>query len=187
LEDIIRTEILGKAEHFSSVGEWENALELLKVENDRNPDAVLEQNLIDFRIRAFRESKWPAPDVAWPPHHKPLPVQGSELPEISPEALNVETLRSGILGNGGLIVRGLMDEDTVNTMRGNIDRTLVARQGGAGEKGGVDRRSWYTRSSQVKGGPAQFFALGGANQILPVNYFALHIGRLFFRTGGAIC
>ncbi len=153
------SEIMSTVDNFISIGDWESALQYLMKENTQQPNSVLEQQLVDLRIRAFRESKWPAPDVKWPPAHDVLPSKGSDLPEINPDSLNVDSLRSGIMGNGGLIVRGLMDSHTVDTMRDNIDRTLVDRQSGGGNSDSSEQ-AWYKRSTQVKGGPTQFFALG---------------------------
>lgn len=151
------SDIMSVVDKFVSTGDWAAALRCLMKENARQRSSALEQQLVDLRIRAFAESKWPAPDVEWPPAHGTLTTQGSELPEIDPAALTVEALRSGIMGNGALIVRGLMDSSTVGRMRDNIDRTLVDRQSGGDSS---DPESWYKRSTQVKGGPTQFFALG---------------------------
>ncbi len=170
-------ETMGKVEHFTSMGQWRAALELLMAENTRQPNAMMERKMVDLRIRAFRESDWPTPNMAWPPHHNKLPVQGCGLPEVTRHTLNVDTLRSGILGSGGLIVRGLMEKTVINSMRENIDHTLLARRGGDEESSGVDRQSWYTRSPQVKGGPAQFFALGGANQSASASVWAVDSPR----------
>ena len=168
---------MDKVEQFTSSGQWNAALELLMAENNRHQDSALERLLVDLRIRAFRESNWPAPDVEWPPAYHTLPARGTDLPEINPEALTVDTLRSGIMGNGGLIVRGLMDQPTVNEMRSCIDHTLLARQGGHEKKDKPDRLSWYTRSSEVKGGPAQFFALGGENKSASASVWAVDSPR----------
>ncbi len=174
LEHNIETNIIDDVKRLTCAGKWSSALTLLMAENTRHPDSVLERKMIDLRIRAFREMDWPAPDVSWPPTHQPLDTPGNELPEISPGELSVETLRSGILGNGGLIVRGLMGEDTVGEMRGNIDRTLLAARTATAEQ---DAQAWFTRSEQVKGGPAQFFALGGENHSASASIWAVDSPR----------
>ncbi|MFT7048385.1 MAG: hypothetical protein ACJAZE_000772 [Halioglobus sp.] len=152
-------DIMATADKFVSIGDWESALQCLMKENARQPNSALEQQLVDLRIRAFRESSWPAPDIEWPPAHDVLPASGSDLPEINPADLTVDALRSGIMGNGALVVRGLMDPHTVDRMCDNIDRTLVDRQSG-GAHSDPAGQSWYQRSTQVQGGPTQFFALG---------------------------
>ena len=169
--------VLAEAERLGSVGDWTSALALMAEGNSRHPVPELERELVNMRIKAFRESTWPAPDTAWPPVHSPLPAASDRFPEIAFAELNVATLRSGILGNGGLIVRDLMDRDTVSEMRNNIDRTLVCRQGSAEEQIGLDPQSWYSRSDQIKGGPAQFFAPGGVNPTESASVWAVDSPR----------
>ena len=178
MEDNIQIDILKRAGQVNSVAEWSCLLNTLMAENGHLPCSALEQQLVDLRIRAFRESDWPAPDVSWPPVYRALPAQGRKLPEIALDGLNVETLRSGIMGNGGLIVRGLMDEKTVDRMRGNINRTLRARTGGSEAESGLDRKSWYTRSAQVKGSPAQFFALDSEVQSASASVWVVDAPRM---------
>ncbi len=160
LEVQIRTEIISKVQQLVSGGEWGPAVELLRVENGLQPNTELEREMVELRIRAFRESNWPDPAIDWPPAHGVLPAHGSNLPEIEPSDLTVDTLRSGIMGNGALIVRGLMNPRTVAAMRSNIDCAVRARQAGEDEIDGFEKAPWYTRSPQIKGRPAQF-ALGG--------------------------
>jgi hypothetical protein len=173
----IRTDIIDDAERLMATGEWSSALALLVAENNRHPDSELERKMVDLRIKAFREMNWPAPEVSWPPAHQPLDTPGNELPEITPNELDVNTLRSGILGNGGLIVRGLMDANTVREMHDNLDRTLLAARGNASRKNELDAQTWFTRSEEVKGGPAQFFALGSENQSATASIWAVDSPR----------
>ena len=169
--------VLESALRLTTAGEWSSALQLMVDENNISPSVELERSIIDLRIQAFREMRWPAPDVAWPPTYKVVEANSSGLPEIVSSELNVETLKSGVLGNGGLIVRGLMDSRTVEEMRGNIDRTLLCRQGVSGESEKLDLRSWYSRSKQIKGGPIQFFASGGVNHTDSASVWAVDSPR----------
>lgn len=177
MENNTQGDVVAKVERFIESGEWGPALELLMAENNQRPHSKLERRLIDLRIRAFRESNWPAPDVEWPPVHNALPSQGTDLPEIERSALSADTLRSAVMGNGGLIVRGLMDQSTVEEMRENIDRTLSAKLGPIEKSQGLDRGSWYTRSPEVKGGPAQFFAQGTENKSASASVWAVDSPR----------
>jgi len=149
-------------QQLASRGEWRAALELLDAQNNLQPHSELEREMVELRIRAFRESSWPDPTVSWPPTHGIVHAQGSNLPEIEPEALTVNTLRSGIMGNGALIVRGLMSPGTVEAMRSSIDCAVRARAAGEDEIDGFDKAPWYTRSPQIQGRPAQFALGGGA-------------------------
>jgi hypothetical protein len=158
MENSSQDDIGNTAEELALAGNWKTALALLMEAYGRSPSAALERQMVDMRIRACRDMDCPTPDLPWPPPHSHLEANSSDLPELNPEALNRDTLRSGILGNGGLIVRGLMPRNIVDEMRGSIDRVLHVRNGG--ETSPEDAASLYSRSAQVKGGPTQFFALG---------------------------
>ncbi len=151
-----------KVNQCVSRGDWNAALSLLAVENNRCHSAILEQQMVDMRLQAFAKTHWPEPEVNWPPSYGLLPARGKELPEIEPQALTVETLRSGIMGNGAVIVRGLMGRDTARRMCENIDRTVQAQREGAGAQENSGGPAWYARSSLVKGGPAQLYSKPGS-------------------------
>src|SRR5262245_40306410 len=82
------------------------AVEWLTERNREQRDDEVEYELIRLRHRAFGEvSTDPLP--SWPPTVPDVfeGVQG--LPEITVDQLSVETLSSGILHHGALLVRGL--------------------------------------------------------------------------------
>lgn len=141
--------------------DFRGAIDLLVVANQRQRDRHLEQRIIDLRIEAFDAMDWPRPEASWPPTPNGQFNNAPGLPEITPKEFNVSNLRSGILEAGGLIVRGLMKPDLVQTMRDNIDNTLLARRDIAAGTADEDAEQWYARSSQVAGGPVQFGSLGG--------------------------
>src|SRR5690606_33156751 len=118
-------------------------------------DYQLAQRLVDLRIEAYSNLKWPEPSAEWPPAHDNRFDSVDGFPEVTLEELDVENLKAGILGKGGLIVRGLMQEPLIAEMRSNIDRVLQARVDFANEKPGAGDNPWYHRSPNVIGGPVQ--------------------------------
>ncbi len=148
-------DIVRQADKLASQGSFLPAIRLLE-EREHYDDPLLAQRLIDLRVRAFDELEWPAPAIDWPPQHDNRFAGIDGFPEVDAADLDVESLKAGILGRGGLIVRGLMDEQTRETMRANIDRTLQARMDAAENESMESVSPWYYRCDSVKGGPAQF-------------------------------
>lgn len=160
-------ELLIAATRLSERGELHAAIDLLVEGNRRRPTPSLEARIMDLRIAAYREGNWPNPEVPWPPAHEPL-FQGEDgLPEITPDELDVEHLKAGLLGSGALIVRGLMDEERARTMQRNIDRTFDAACEYA--KDTAVESPWFRRSPEVsfKGNPIDFGALANGEARRP--------------------
>jgi hypothetical protein len=151
-------DLLKQAEKLAQEGQYPSAIALLE-ESGNYEHPELAQRLIDLRIEAFPRMQWPEPHPDWPPAHDNRFADVEGFPEITAAELDVEALKAGIIGRGGLIVRGLMDDSELReTMRQNIDRTLNARMVGAEEnpETGIGSDPWYQRCPSVKGGPAQF-------------------------------
>jgi len=147
--------VLAQAEKLFDQGDCRSAIALLeKVEGKH--EGALAQRLIDLRIQAYPQLEWPQPHGNWPPAHDNRFEHVEGFPEVVFAKLDVETLKAGILGKGGLIVRGIMGPDRIEAMRANIDRVLQARVDFYNGKPGADANPWYQRSSSVKGGPRQF-------------------------------
>lgn len=78
--------------------------------------------------------RYPAPDA------ERLP-DGPRLPEIASEDVTPELLRAGILRDGCLLVRGLVDREKALRFAAQIDRSFAARQELAG--GGSPPAGYY--------------------------------------------
>ncbi len=148
-------ELLERADRLVDGGDFRSAISLLE-EAGRFDDPELARHLVNLRIQAYAKMEWPEPHDHWPPQHDGRFDGETGFPEIPAGELDVEALKAGILGRGGLIVRGLMDERRIGSMRENIDRVLLARMEASDEVPSADTNPWYHRSENVRGGPTQF-------------------------------
>jgi Phytanoyl-CoA dioxygenase (PhyH) len=147
--------LLDRANQLANDGDYRAAIALLEREGTYD-DKELAQRLTDLRIQAYPKLAWPEPHNDWPPRHDNRFQSVDGFPEVNASELEVGALKAGILGKGGLIVRGLMASPVIETMRANIDRVLQGRADLANEKPGAADNPWYRRSPSVQGGPAQF-------------------------------
>jgi Phytanoyl-CoA dioxygenase (PhyH) len=122
-------------------------------------EVAAEQALIDLRIRACKQPGWRG-EARWSGDHDARFAGSRGLPEIAAEALDAATLKAGVLGSGGLIVRSLMPPGEVAATRERIQRTLRARRLLQDEACPQEERHWYRRSPEVQGRPAEFRTLG---------------------------
>ena len=129
---------------------------LLHLQERFRADELLEQaaEMIDLRILGGR--KLPVDPVPWSPDHDDRFKAEVGFPEINRSQLSAAALKAGIFGKGGIIVRGLMDGDTVNNFKACISHSLKSPQRFSEDQSEGD--SWFRRSEYVaKGseGPAR--------------------------------
>lgn len=147
--------VIEQANQLVDEGDYRSAIAILERAGTAD-DKALAELLIDLRIQAYPELSWPEPHKAWPPAHDNRFQSVDGFPEVNAADLDVGALKAGILGKGGLIVRGLMQSPLIETMRENIDRVLQGRVDVAQQKPGAADNRWYRRSPAVQGGPVQF-------------------------------
>jgi len=148
-------DLLEQANQLVAEGNYRSAIALLE-QGGRYDDPELAQRLIELRIQAYPKVKWPEPHGNWPPVHDDRFASVKGFPEVEFGKLDVGALKAGILGKGGLIVRGLMRPERIEGMCRNIDRVLQGRMNLANGEPGAEDNPWYRRCSSVQGGPAQF-------------------------------
>ncbi len=148
--------LLDAAEQALASGNFHRAIDLFSTANRYSHSSAIEQRLIELRIRAAQRLTWP--ETPWSSHHDNRFESVVGFPEVGPDELDASVLRAGILGKGGLIVRGLMDQNMASLMRDNIARTLESRKLWANGVPTTGETPWYTRSEAVAGGPVQFDA-----------------------------
>ncbi|WP_116367391.1 phytanoyl-CoA dioxygenase family protein [Parahaliea mediterranea] len=152
MSDAMVVEALGRNDYPTAIAR----LESLAAPGE---NALIDQFNLDLRIEAHRHMRWPELSGGWPAEVQQPPVPG-RLADIPAAALDVETLRAGVLGSGGVIVRELLKPSQAEELRQGIDRVLAARHAVAnGQADGADK-TWYGRSRSVAGGPVQFGTLG---------------------------
>ena len=124
-------------------------------------DQLLEQAaaMIDLRILGGR--KLPIDPVLWSPDHDDRFEKKIGFPEINRNQLSAAALKAGVFGKGGIIVRNLMDGDTVNDFKACISNSLKSPQRFSEEQSGSE--SWFRRSEYVAKGPKGPARIGGGD------------------------
>ena len=118
------SDFLERAGRLVDDGDFRSAIALLEKAGSSH-DPALAQRLIDLRIQAYANIDWPEPHSNWPPSHDNRFDSVKGFPEVAYSELDVGALKAGILGKGGLIVRGMMGPDRIEEMR---DQRIVERE-----------------------------------------------------------
>jgi hypothetical protein len=112
--------------------------------NRETPDAEREVRLVELRHAAgIRHHEDPQPGAPYPePAFDRLPDRNGDLAGVSPDQLSPELIRAGILRDGCLLVRGLVDSDVAAQIAHDIDRAFEARDASVG--GGTGDPAFYS-------------------------------------------
>lgn len=164
MENTIPTELARQTEELVASGDYYGAIARLEAERRRAPCRALAQRILDLRIEASRHMSWREPGLDWPRATVSATTDKRGLAEIPARELDTGSLQAGVVGSGGLIVRGLVDAARVSKLRDGIDRTLLARHAAVTGDKEHENPAWYARSKAVAGGPVQFGMLGARKQ-----------------------
>jgi hypothetical protein len=136
-------------------------------ENRESPDAEREIRLVELRHAAgIRHHDDPESDPSYPePAFEQLPDRNGDLAGVAPEQLSPELIRAGILRDGCLLIRGLVDPDAALALAGDIDRAFEARDASIG--GGSGDPAFY-------------------NEFVPAPAFRASLGRDWVAGGGGL-
>jgi hypothetical protein len=138
-----------------SLDELREEIEALTAANRERRDERTERRLLRLRHAAgmrLLDADGPAPEHP-APDMGALPASDG-LPEIAPEQLTPGLLRAGILRDGCVLVRGLVERDTALRFAEGIDRSFAER--GRAEAGGVAEGGWYAEfEPDERFGPVQ--------------------------------
>jgi len=144
----------------------------LSARNRLAPDAALECQLADLRLRGFKQLP-PVTNVAlWPPatdyrFSAAALEKHRGIPEIRADELTVNTLASGILQHGSLIVRGLLHHAQAGSLIRDIDEVMAAQARFVASKKIQDSSPWFA--------PPEF-----------LSQYKLGVGRKFIAETGGI-
>ena len=111
-------------------GKFFEAIDLLTEANHTERDPQIERELRQIRHLGGIELLDNAPEgPVYPEPTATVPARGeqSRCPEIAPEELSPELVRSAFLEAGCLLVRGLMDEDKALQLAKDIDHSFAVR------------------------------------------------------------
>ena len=124
---------------------------------DELPEQAAE--MIDLRILGGR--KLPIEPVLESSDHDDRFKAEFGFPEIDRKQLSAAALKAGIFGQGGIIVRGLMDGNTVNTFKACIVNSLKSPQRFSEDQSKSDE--WFQRSAYVANGPKGPASIGSGD------------------------
>lgn len=142
-------EALTRADDLVAAGRPLEAIALLATAERAERDPAVEARLVDLRHRAFA-SIGPRADAELPPRVVRHPGPVGPLPELSPDDLDVATLRDGLSRHGAVLVRGLIDTDRAARLAEGIDAALQAFD--ATEAGGeAPDDGWYRHFTPTDG------------------------------------
>jgi hypothetical protein len=135
--------------------------------NRESPDGERERRLVELRhVAGIALLEQADGDPRFPePAFDRLPDRNGELAGVAPEDLTPELVRAGILRDGCVLIRGLVDRDEALELAGEIDRAFDARD--AVQEG-------------REGDPALY------NEFLPDPRFRESLGREWIAGGGGL-
>lgn len=117
---------LSEADVLVAEGRSRDAIDLLSAANRDNRNARIEQQLVRLRHAAFAQVDRSQGLRFWPPAVQDLFPVTDRPPEVQIADLTPDTLGSGVLRHGCLVVRGLVPPPNVPPLVDAIDRALDA-------------------------------------------------------------
>jgi len=146
----------------------QTTIEKLTAGNRLSPNAEIECQLADLRLRGFKQLEAAStPLHDWPPHiTDPFPNERG-IPEISINEMNVHTVAGGILHHGSIIVRGLLKSEQAQCLIKDIDQVMEAQAAFMKNKNLKETAPWFA--------PPEY-----------LSQFKLGVGRKFIAETGGI-
>jgi len=164
--DIAIDPAIQAANQLAAQGQWAEAIDALGITNREQPDLAREQRLIELRLQGYENGSWPESTNPWPPFTDDVFADVAGIPEITATQLDAHALASGVLHHGSLLVRDLVPDTIIQTLKTDIDKALEGKEAFA----------------QGKRTPTPWFAP------LPYlnNKYKLGVGRKFIADTGGI-
>lgn len=114
-------QVLERADSLVAEGRALDAIDVLTQANRVEPDRELEARLVAVRHSAFAQLERTQPDGPWPRPTPDLFADQPGLPEVPAEALRADLIASALQHRGALLVRGLLREERLASIREAID------------------------------------------------------------------
>jgi hypothetical protein len=135
---------LARAEKLIRKGRLLDAIDVLTDANHVRRDVDVERRLVELRFAAREELERAAEAPReWPPEVADLFPDTTGLPEIDASQLTSETLRSGILRHGCVLVRGFLDRGQADALVAATDRAFAAHDAWAEGTPASETRPWF--------------------------------------------
>lgn len=136
-------EIVHSARVLAGMGRHREAIDLLSFQRADALDVGALSDLVLWRNAAFEPEQGRS---SWPPQYAdPFPDVADAPPEIAGKTLTAEILGGAIQHHGGLIVRGLIDQEQTShlarVVRKAFDAAAECRSGATAP----DASAWYSR------------------------------------------
>ena len=116
--------LFARADALVADGRPRDAIDLLSASNRKRRDATIEQRLVPLRHAAFETLDRSPGRAHWPPLTEDLFPDAQGPAEVPGTELDSETLGSGILRHGCLLVRGLVPPPQVSSLVNTIDQAM---------------------------------------------------------------
>jgi hypothetical protein len=158
------SDAMSEADALVRAGQRLEAIELLTAANRRERRDEIERRLVKLRNEAFADLDPAAGLESWPPPAPERFPDASGLPEIAAADLASDVLRSGIIGHGGLIVRGLLSPERVAQLVEDIDRTFSAQDAFFDGAAHAETAPWFVPfqcDTEFPVGPTRRWVRGG--------------------------
>ncbi len=120
--------VVAEASALEAAGRSRDAVTLLVAANRDGRRPEIEERLVDLRFRAALASDREPGTRSWPMSWADPHPGVAGLPEIEPGALTVDVVGGAILHHGALVVRGLLDAESVARIVADTDRAFEARE-----------------------------------------------------------
>jgi hypothetical protein len=134
--------VIGEARGLADAGRYNEAIELLTIENRGNRRREMDKMLLALRSEGFLAGAFKTEPPEWPSHV--ADQFGPEgIPEIKVGELSASSIRSGIENHGSLIVREIVTSAQVDMLRNNIDRAMEAHDAVESGSVGPENEGWY--------------------------------------------
>jgi hypothetical protein len=151
--------VLNAADALARDGRRLDAIDVVTAANRTGHDPRLEQRLVHLRHNAFADLAR-APGLAvWPPSPPDLFAGTTGLPEVCARDLSADTLGSGLIRHGCLLVRGLLGPTAVARLTDDIDETFAALDAHSRGAPVAETTPWFSPFT-----PAPGYSVGGSRK-----------------------